>query len=145
MPHLKNMFQLILLCTSIGVASHLAFFIRREHHLQAGTLLRLYLLAAGITWLANMQLNEVTPWQAVVSSTNMVLSYCLGLFASMVIYRLCFHRLHSFPGPIGARLSKLWHVWQVLDAKQYLILDDLHKKYGDFVRTGKLSIQGRLQ
>ena len=47
-----------------------------------------------------------------------------------------FHPLHHFPGPALAKVSKLWNVAHCLGSKNHLLLDGLHKEYGDFVRTG---------
>lgn len=64
-------------------------------------------------------------------------SYVVGLFGSIGVYRTFFHRLRHFPGPRGAALSKLWQVWKCRDSNNHLILDDLYKRYGPFVRTGR--------
>ncbi|MCJ1320172.1 hypothetical protein MMC15_005510 [Xylographa vitiligo] len=54
----------------------------------------------------------------------------------MTIYRVFFHRLHSFPGPGLAKVSKFWNVAKTIDSSNYRLLDSLHRQYGDFVRTG---------
>lgn len=129
----------------LGVASHLIYFIRNEHHLQAGRLVRVYSLAVCVLCLVVSEMNGEVPRKAAFLSAALGLSYFLGMFTSMVTYRIFFHRLNRFPGPFGAKVSKLWHAWHVLDSKQYLLLDKLHKTYGDFVRTGKHSIKAILQ
>ena len=53
------------------------------------------------------------------------------------MYRLFFHRVKGIPGPLLARITKLYHVYYALDTKQYLWLDGLNRRYGDFVRTGE--------
>lgn len=55
----------------------------------------------------------------------------------MTIYRLFFHPLRRFPGPVLARVSKLWHVFHCINSRNYLLLDKLHLQYGEFVRTGE--------
>jgi hypothetical protein len=62
----------------------------------------------------------------------------VSLWANMLIYRTFFHPLNRFPGPFGARLSKFWSLRQVVRSKSrwYRVCVDLHKKYGDYVRTG---------
>jgi hypothetical protein len=38
------------------------------------------------------------------------------------------------------RVSKLWHCYKLFPgADNHILMDSLHHKYGDFVRTGKLS------
>ncbi|KAF2874249.1 cytochrome P450 [Massariosphaeria phaeospora] len=67
-----------------------------------------------------------------ISLTIAVLS---GLFGSMIVYRLFFHPLKSFPGPKGARVTAFWMLWQnVPDLRFYVKLRSLHNDYGDFVR-----------
>lgn len=73
---------------------------------------------------------------ALAASGEICSTYLSCLFASMVIYRTVFHRLRHFPGPALAKVSKLWHVARCLDSKNHLLLERLHREYGDFVRTG---------
>jgi hypothetical protein len=66
--------------------------------------------------------------------------YLLSLFSSITIYRLFFHSLRKFPGPVGARISKLWHAWHAGSSKNHIVLDRLYHQYGTFVRTGEIFI-----
>ena len=119
-----------------GLLSHNLFFIRGEHHLKAPIYVQLTVLAFAI--LSLLQANEGF-WQAMLSSLSILGSFLGSLFTSMIIYRLVFHPLRSFPGPIMFRLSKLWHVLRVAPSMQnHIVLQSLHKRYGDFVRTGVL-------
>lgn len=122
-----------------GSAFHWAFFIRGEHHLQAGSLLYLFLLVTLSVCSTDLFLRGALPFQASPHATTLFLTFLFGLFSSIMIYRLQFHRLKNFPGPWWAKVSKLWHLYHVLDAKQYLLLEDMRRKYGDIVRTGKLT------
>ncbi len=63
--------------------------------------------------------------------------YAVSLLSSIVIYRTLFHRLRRFPTPFLAGVSKFWHVARVVDSQNHLLLDRLHEKYGDFIRTGE--------
>jgi hypothetical protein len=61
-----------------------------------------------------------------------------GLFSSMTAYRLFFHPLKPFPGPIGARITAFWVTKESIpDLKMYRKLRDMHDTYGDFVRISK--------
>ncbi|KAK2745695.1 hypothetical protein FQN57_003592 [Myotisia sp. PD_48] len=55
---------------------------------------------------------------------------------------LFFHRLTiaGFRGPKIASVTKIWHMWKCRSSKNHLVLDELHQKYGDFVRTGPSEI-----
>jgi tryprostatin B 6-hydroxylase len=63
-------------------------------------------------------------------------SFTGALWLSMSVYRAFFHRLGGYPGPFLARLSQLWRVWKNLRAEHYRVLDELHRKYGEYVRVG---------
>lgn len=66
-------------------------------------------------------------------------SFNTGLFGSILIYRGRFHRLHRFPGPFLAKLSRLYALRDAaLTNKSHIALQRLHEKYGDFVRVGAL-------
>ena len=59
------------------------------------------------------------------------------LLVSIVGYRLSpFHPLGKFPGPYIARVSKVWDVYITLQGKRHIYYQQLHEKYGDYVRVG---------
>ena len=58
------------------------------------------------------------------------------------MYRVFFHRLRNFPGPVLASVSKFWHVAHCLDSKNHILLERLHEEYGDFVRIGVAEASG---
>jgi len=118
-----------------GVISHLAFFVRGEHHIHAPKYLRLYLISLVILLSINTRI-RTSILDATISTFLAVASYAFSLFTSMIVYRLYFHRLRHFPGPTLASATKFYHMYHVLSCKQYLFLDSLREEYGDFVRTG---------
>ncbi|OJJ46455.1 hypothetical protein ASPZODRAFT_32476, partial [Penicilliopsis zonata CBS 506.65] len=63
-------------------------------------------------------------------------SFFIPLFTSITVYRLFFHPLSSFPGPVLARLSMWWRVWQVAHMNSYEVIHRLHEEYGPIVRIG---------
>jgi len=73
-------------------------------------------------------------WQAIL----LLVSFNASLLFSIATYRLFFHRLHSFPGPFGAKLSR-FHATRLTakNVQYYKELAKMHSQYGDFVRTGK--------
>ena len=119
-----------------GVLSHIYVFVHGEWHRQATKILYFYFsLFAAVT--AFKVIYYYDPWlQALTWASKICNAYAFGLYASLISYRLFFHRLHAFPGPVLARISKFWHVGQCLDSKNYLLVQELRKRYGDFVRTG---------
>lgn len=92
------------------------------------TLVAIYVKLFALSWLSAL----ATAWFA-------GLCFNVSLVASIGAYRLFFHRVRNFPGPWGAKLSRLYAVTLASKNLQYhLELQNLHKKYGDFVRTGWL-------
>ncbi|KAH8203627.1 hypothetical protein TruAng_002157 [Truncatella angustata] len=60
-----------------------------------------------------------------------------GVVLSMVVYRLFFHRLRKFPGPVGAKLTKFYSASLAAKTVQYhKDVSQMHDRYGDFIRTG---------
>jgi hypothetical protein len=74
---------------------------------------------------------------ALIKTVLVSASFSTGLAGSIVLYRLLFHRLKNFPGPLGAKISKFYAVSVSAKSLQYhLELENMHREYGDFVRTG---------
>ncbi|KAL2873868.1 hypothetical protein SGCOL_010934 [Colletotrichum sp. CLE4] len=125
-----------------GVAVHWGIFIHGEWHVQAPQ------IALGHSWLffCSAALSYYYKGSTVGDLCHSVLilfaGYLPGLFTSITLYRLYFHRLTTagFKGPWYARVTKLWHVWACRNCKNHLLLEDLHEQYGDFVRTGPSEI-----
>lgn len=130
--------QLPTYAVAAGLFSHWAYFMHGEHHVEAPLLLRISILApvvlfGGLCYYAGLEL-----FQAGVVTANVVACYYSALWMSIIIYRTFFHRLRKFPGPFMYKVSKLWHVYKLApNSDNYKQLDMLHKKYGDFVRTGE--------
>lgn len=72
------------------------------------------------------------------SSATVVLLFLLGVIymVSMVTYRLYFHPLWKYPGPLLARVSGLYMLTATLRCHDTYTRDELHRKYGSVVRTG---------
>ncbi|KAH6683997.1 cytochrome P450 monooxygenase-like protein [Halenospora varia] len=59
-----------------------------------------------------------------------------GYILARIIYRLNFHPLAKYPGPKLAAASQLWFARSWYYGNYFQDIEELHKKYGDFVRTG---------
>ncbi|CAI6342209.1 unnamed protein product [Periconia digitata] len=89
-----------------------------------------YVAQTGLTVLASAT--------RVASETSCLI---FGIFTSMTIYRLFFHRIRRFPGPLAARVTRFYSLYLASKNVQYHVeLEKLHKQYGDFVRTGPREI-----
>ncbi|KAK5627594.1 hypothetical protein RRF57_003309 [Xylaria bambusicola] len=129
------MAHLPILAIAAGVAAHHGVFRHGEWHLHGPHIIASHLVLGAATayYLSYFDdaLTAVLGRLAVLAT-----AYLGGLFSSMTIYRLYFHRLSRFRGPRLAAITKLWHVWQVKDSTNYLFQQKIYEKYGTIVRTG---------
>lgn len=119
-----------------GTSSHLGYFIQGEHHIQAPNIFRLYLVLTCLVFFVEAYCERQDVQTTVLMATSVVSCYSIGLFSSLLIYRVFFHLLHRFPGPRLAKVSKLWNVVKASKSTNFRLMEDLHDRYGDFVRTG---------
>ncbi|KAI9878167.1 MAG: hypothetical protein M1830_001736 [Pleopsidium flavum] len=86
---------------------------------------------------AHLSLRDCTLPEATAKALLVAVSFNTGLAISIAVYRLFFHRLRQFPGPLGAKLSRFYTVKIAAKNCQYnLEVAKMHEQYGDFVRTG---------
>ncbi|KAF5723049.1 cytochrome P450 monooxygenase [Fusarium mundagurra] len=71
--------------------------------------------------------------EVLVSWTGLILGLVL-LIVPIALHRRYFSNLSDIPGPFWASVTRLWHVWIILEGKQNLRLKALHRKHGQFVR-----------
>jgi hypothetical protein len=130
--------QIVSTFATLGVAFHLC--IRTvEIDCRLWRLFGLYMLAwVSLAGIYNTSYGS--GWlDAIATACVAGLCFNAGLVTSITIYRLFLHRLRHFPGPWGAKLSRFYAVKLASKNLQYhLELQQMHRKYGDFVRTGKL-------
>ncbi|OTA68045.1 monooxygenase [Hypoxylon sp. EC38] len=82
-----------------------------------------------------------SPFEILMRLAILISSFNVSLFSSMVIYRLFFHRLRKFPGPLDLKVSRFFSALRVSKHVQYhKELAKLHGEYGDFIRTGPREI-----
>lgn len=125
------------LAIGLGVLVHNAVFRHGEWHMSGANIIAGHvvgMMALSIGRRLTQKLFEL-PIPAV--SLNFCVCYLLGLFGSMALYRLFFHRLRSFSGPFGAKITKLWHVYQNGNSMNHELLEKLHHKYGEIFRVGR--------
>jgi len=134
--------KLQLIALGAGVLLHVLAYRRGEWDLHVPKLLLGYGIfqAAVVAW---DQLLNKDSHDSVVETLRAVvwLATChvVGIVSSMLVYRVLFHRLGSFPGPFAARVSNFYLTR--LTSKQlhlYNEIETLHNQYGDFVRVGEL-------
>lgn len=76
--------------------------------------------------------------ESLFGAAAIALSFTGGFFASTFMYRAFFHRLHRFPGPFLAKISRFYAFTVAFTTlRSHTAAERVHEKYGDFVRTGK--------
>lgn len=131
----------IIIAVLAGLLAHNAIFIRGEWHLRipqiAVTHAFLWFCASVLVYSSDG--DDVSLGLAVSKASFLSTLYLAGLFGSMIVYRLFFHRLAGFKGPRLAAVSKFWHVYKVRSSTNHVLMTRLYKKYGSIIRTGRLS------
>ncbi|KAI9926158.1 hypothetical protein MW887_004621 [Aspergillus wentii] len=104
-------------------------------------LLGLYATAVIAAAFAFFTVTEFSMLQIVARVGLIALSFNTGFIFSLSLYRLFFHRLHRFPGPVASKLTRFYDAWLAGKNVQYNVeIDRLHSQYGDFIRTGPREI-----
>jgi hypothetical protein len=120
----------------LGVVAHHAYFIHGDHLTNIPPLL----LGAGTLYLSAiaflLTLLSTSLLRAWLLVTTLYTAFGIGLFGSIFIYRVWFHRLNEFPGPWGAKVSKWYHIWCIRKLDQYKWYHQLFQQYGPVVRIG---------
>lgn len=126
----------LLLAVLLGVLAHVGVFIRGEWHLRGPAVVILHVALVACILGAETWNHPERRYRSLGIVTLLFSCYLFGLFSSISVYRLFFHRLRHFPGPRLAALTKIWHVYQCRDSRNHLVLNSWYKQFGAFVRTG---------
>lgn len=119
-----------------GIASHVVYWNRGEHHNFAHRWIKRCLVATVLLAGAVFRLTEYRVRETAVMTSLLTVSYFTGLYMSLFAYRLIFHPLRRFPGPFWAKWTNLYHAYIIRKSDNYFVIEKLHKKYGPIVRTG---------
>lgn len=125
----------------LGVVSHVSIFriLPVEEYLFG--ILSLALGAVLIICLAYLFVTGLSTPQVLTRVTLIVFSFNVGLVSSIGIYRLFFHRVRRFPGPVLSKLSRFYDAYLAGKDVQYNVeIEKLHETYGDFIRTGQCTM-----
>jgi len=121
---------------TLGVASHLGYFIHGEHHMQSTRILAFFVVAPLALFVTASRYTDGNSYLEAGKLTAVATSsYFTALTSSILVYRAFFHRLRNFPGPFSAKLSKVTHVFQIAKhSRNYVLAEQMFEKYGEFVR-----------
>ncbi|KAI0098886.1 cytochrome P450 [Nemania sp. FL0031] len=119
-----------------GVASHLAFFRVGEHHLYGAR----YVLTAATAFATGILVQsyffQLSSRVAALRTLAVAASYFCGLYSSLVVFRIFFHPLHKFSGPLGCKISSAWFATYIRKQDAFRQLHKLHQKYGNILQIG---------
>lgn len=121
-----------------GVVMHYGVFIKNEWHMQGPRIIKIGLTVYGLLTL--LEAKRHWSMAAMGDAALILASFAFSLLMSIAVYRIFAHRTRHFPGPRLAGISKLWHMYQCRYGQNHLVLERMHREYGDFVRTGPSEI-----
>ncbi|TGJ84039.1 hypothetical protein E0Z10_g4725 [Xylaria hypoxylon] len=119
-----------------GITSHLAFFRIGEHHLYSTRYVLAAILAFAISTTVQSRFFQFSSHGAALGTLGIATSYFGGLYSSLIIFRLFFHPLNKFSGPLGCKISSAWFTTYLSRRDAFRQLLKLHQKHGNFLRIG---------
>jgi hypothetical protein len=136
--------QLFFTSAALGVFAHLVYFIHNERN---NSSVRIFCsIIGGAFFLFVLALTTNKPIsKGFLRGLIPNLGFLIGLVFSIIVYRLLFHPLRKFPGPWLDAVSK-WRAAYIAHStgRYFERLQDLHKAYGDYIRTGLFSASKQL-
>lgn len=144
--HFSNPWHSAITTFSFGVAVHQIIRQFEIDSLQVETL-QIFVAVNGLVAFVSWQTSTGdTLREDVLLVLWMNLCFFVGLFFSIALYRTYFHRLHNFPGPFCAKVTKFWAFRQAAKTVQWNeTVRGLHRQFGDFVRIGLFVVHYREQ
>lgn len=119
-----------------GVASHVLYFNKGEHHFWATTYIQIFFASCLATVISLMNLQGYGLYSAIAFTAAVALSFLSGAWSSVIIYRVFLCPWTKFPGPWQASISGFWLFRHVTHETAYYKFQALHQKYGKYVRVG---------
>ena len=126
-----------------GIASHVAFFHRGEHHMYGARYLLAFVALYASSIFAAVSYGGFMLHMAVVAVSTLAASHLAGLFTSLFLYRAVLSPLCRFPGPFGARFSDFFYSTHLTKLDLFKVVLRHHEQYGDFVRVGSNTLSIR--
>jgi hypothetical protein len=122
---------------ALGIVAHNLLFKYIELDIYLPHFFAISILTKSALTYAHIHFENVSVIESILKVSAETACFTVGVFLSMVIYRLFFHRIRRFPGPFWAKVSKIYAMRLAAKNVQYNVeLEKLHEQYGDFIRTG---------
>lgn len=130
--------NVLLATVAVGICFHLLIARPAVEFEQS---MRQFLSVSGIFSVVYLGASVFVADQSAITAVTALLSswtgFSLGVYFSLTVYRLCFHRCGIFPGPIAASLTRFYAAYlNGQEAQFYERLRGMHAAYGDFLRVG---------
>lgn len=127
----------------LGAISHL--IVSRHHGVEFDAhpwkLVFAYLGSPAALLYYNFSIVQLGTFNTLIHTGLSATLFNVGFFASLLIYRLYFHRLRRFPGPKLAAVSQFYAMsLAAKDMKLCQEIQKLHQQYGDIIRIGMIPI-----
>ena len=139
---LLNMRQLVLpsaLAAGTGVLAHLIYFIRGYRVPEITGIIWFHLINEAAIFIVSTSIWGL--WIGLLFTLTISASYYTGLTSSIITYRVFFHPLKHFPGPLPAKIWKLSNVFIARHLEYHQ--NEWIKRYGgSIIRVGKISHGG---
>jgi tryprostatin B 6-hydroxylase len=117
-----------------GLLAHAFYFVKGDHTHRALQIIIFHLIAGFSIYAVLVIFHGMTT--GFLLATEVCLIYISALYTSIVVYRLQFHPLASIPGPVAAKVTKLYGPWIARNGRMHLEHTKLADEYGDIVRIG---------
>ena len=125
----------------LGVMSHVFALRKGEWDLWTMKFIYAWITYEAVVPCALIQFRPMAYIDAIFTANMLLSAFISGMTISILTYRAFFHRLNRFPGPFIARLTNVYATWLAIkEEHMYLEVQELHKKYGDIVRIGRLIV-----
>lgn len=126
-----------LVAAGVDLLTHNRIFIYGEWHRQAPELSAFSIILPFALWTLEFRHDRNLTYEAFTSAIIITGSFFAALFTSMVVYRIFFHFLRKYPGPVLVRVTKLWHFYHCRSRQNHFLMKQMRKQFGDHVRIGK--------
>jgi cytochrome P450 len=114
--------------------------VSQYHEPPAHIVLVLVIFLAPALALASRVVWSTTTQDAIAAVAQIYAIFFATMSLSMAAYRVFFHRLRRFPGPLSCKLS-MWS-WPLTDwiGTRHHKIQEMHQRWGDYVRIGPREI-----